>query len=117
MLKARLSLLLLMGALIGLFGQGMGYAAGPAFAPKVAASHAMPKGMDCADMASADKGMPRRPCKGPTIACMACVTPMTIAREWPVVERVIATQLAAAWPRSPMLIGLKLAPEPEPPTV
>lgn len=120
MLKARLSLLLLLGALFGLFGQGMAYAIGPTLAPTMAASHAKSDGMDCTDMASARKSMPDRPCKGLTLACIAqmgCVVPLSFDRERPVADRVNAPQLAATWPPSPKLAGLEIAPEPEPPTV
>lgn len=120
MLKTRLSLLLLMGALLGLFGQGMAYASGPAITPKVAATHAMPSGIDCPDMASAHKRSPERPCKGLTLACIAqmgCVVPMTFDPERPIAERARVAQLAATWPPAPMLAGREVAPEPEPPTV
>ena len=108
-----------MGALIGLFGQGMAYASGPAYTPKAAASRAMPGGMDCTDMASAQKRSPERPCKGLTLACIAqmgCVVPMTFDPQRPLVERAPVAQLAATWPPAPMLAGREVAPEPEPPT-
>ena len=119
MLKARISQLLLIGALLGLFGQGMAYAAGPTLAPKMAMSHAMPTGMDCAGMATRDQE-PEHPCKGLTLACIAqmgCVIPMTFEPERPALDRLIVPQLAATWPTSPMLTGLEIPPEPEPPTV
>lgn len=120
MLKARISLLLLLGALLGLFGQGMAYAAGPALAPKVAASHSMASGRDCADMASAQKQAPESPCKGITLACIAqmgCIIPMTFEPERPAAKRLSVPQLAATWPPSLILAGLEIAPDPEPPTV
>lgn len=118
MLKARLSLLLLLGALLGLFGQGMAYAAGPALAPAVE-TNAMSSGMDCGGMASEHKAKPAQPCKGLTLACIAqmgCVVPMTFADPARMTERSTPTQLAATWPRAPALVGLTFPPEPEPPS-
>ena len=119
MLKARLSLLLLLGALLGLLGQGMAYAAGPALAPAIEASHAMPSGMDCADMTSDHKAKPAQPCKGLTLACIAqmgCVVPMTFADSARMVERLTPARLNATWPRAPALVGRTVPPEPEPPS-
>ena len=119
-LKRRLSLLLLLGALLGLFGQGVALAAGPTFTPTMKASHAMPPGMDCSEMASPHKQAPKQPCKGMTLACIAqmgCTIPMTFEEPRALAEQAFASQLAATWPASPALAGLDVAPEPEPPTV
>ena len=119
-LKARLSLLLLLGALLGLFGQGMAYAAGPALAPAVEASQSMPSGMDCTEMSSVHKGKAAQPCKGLTMACIAqmgCAIPMTFDEPATMTTPVLASRLAATWPRASALAGLDIAPEPEPPTV
>ena len=118
-LKARLSFALLLGALIGLFGQGIAYAAGPSMAPIVAADHAMPDGTDCAGMDVANHSVPERPCRGLTLACIAqmgCVIPMTFEPEQPSAERVVDRRVAATWPPSPMLAGRETTPEPEPPS-
>jgi hypothetical protein len=118
--KRRLSLLLLLGALLGLFGQGMALAAGPTLAPTVEASHTMPAGMDCSEMAAPQKQSPKQPCKGLTLACIAqmgCTIPMTFEEPRPLTEHAYAPRLAASWPTSPVLAGLDVAPEPEPPTV
>lgn len=120
MLKRRLSLLLLLGALFGLFGQGVALAAGPTLAPAMGASHTMPAGMDCSEMAVPDMQASKQPCKGLTLACIAqmgCVIPMTFEEPRPLLERAYALRLAATWPTSPVLAGLDVAPEPEPPTV
>lgn len=119
-LKRRLSLLLLVGALFGLFGQGVALAAGPTLAQAMEASHAMPAGMDCSEMASPQKQAPKQPCKGMTLACIAqmgCTIPMTFEEPRPLMEHAYAPRLAAIWPGSPALAGLDIAPEPEPPTV
>lgn len=119
-LKARLSFLLLLGALLGLFGQGAAYAIGPAFAPAMEASHAMASGMDCAEMGSDHKSKPNQPCKGLTLACIAqmgCVVPMTLETPSALTERAPFPQLAAIWSAAPTLAGLTIPPEPEPPTV
>ena len=118
MLKARRSLLLLVGALLGLLGQGIAYAAGPSLSPKMAMSHVTPSRMDCAGMATPDPSS-EHPCKGLTLACIAqmgCVVPMTFEEPARVLKRSIASQIVI-WPASRALAGLNVAPEPEPPTV
>jgi hypothetical protein len=119
-LKARLSLFLLVGALLGLFGQGLAYAAGPRLAPRVEASHAMQPGTDCAGMTTPEKAAPEHPCKGLTLECIAqmgCIVPMTFAEPAPVMMRASAPRLPATWPTRIALPGLEVAPEPEPPAV
>ena len=120
MLKRRLSLMLLVGALFGLFGQGVAYATAPASATTMEATPAMSAGMDCPEMATAHKQVPKPPCKGMTLDCIAqmgCVVPMTFEEPRSMTEHVDASQLAATWPITPALAGLDVAPEPEPPTV
>jgi hypothetical protein len=117
-LKARLSLFLLVGALLGLFGQGLAYAAGPALAPVMEASHAMAPGMGCAGMMKTHKTTPEHPCKGLTLACIAqmgCVVPMTVVEPAPALVRAVTPQLAAIWAAPRALPGVEVAPEPEPP--
>lgn len=130
MLKTRLPLLLLLGALIGLFGQGIAYAAGQAILPRIASSHtttsaiggghARAAGMECADMANTPNSKPEHPCKGLTLACIAqmgCVMPMTCAEATPLAARSSPARLAASLPTLPALSGLVIVPEPEPPSV
>jgi len=120
MLKGRLSLMLLLGALFGLFGQGAAYAVSPALAPVIEANHTTSSGMDCAEMTSDGKSAPDRPCKGLTLACIAqmgCVAPMNFEGLAGLTERASFPQLAATWPTAKMLTGLTIPPEPEPPTV
>ncbi len=80
----------------------------------------MPAGMDCSEMAAPQKQSPKQPCKGLTLACIAqmgCTIPMTFEEPRPLTEHAYAPRLAASWPTSPVLAGLDVAPEPEPPTV
>jgi hypothetical protein len=119
-LKRRLSLLLLLGALFGLFGQGVAYASGPARGATMEVTHTIPAGMDCPEMAAEHKQTPEQPCKGLTLACIAqmgCVVPMTFEEPQATAQRAVVARLAATWPPSPVLAGLDVAPEPEPPTV
>lgn len=112
--------MLLLGALLGLFGQGIAYASAPARAATMEASHVMPAGMNCPEMATAHKQMPKQPCKGMTLACIAqmgCVIPMAFEEPRSMTDHAYASRLAATWPISPALVGLDVAPELEPPTV
>jgi hypothetical protein len=109
-----------LGALLGLFGQQAAYAGGPALNPTMEVSHAMPSGMDCAEMEGMRKATHEQPCKGLTLACIAqmgCMIPMTIH-----------DRLTLAAPRVPLppavyravdapLAGREITPELQPPTV
>jgi hypothetical protein len=116
--KRSLSLILLLGALLGLFGQAAAFAIGPrlgAAPPQVAAAPSMP--MDCAEMPQEDVEKPI-PCKGLTLECIAamgCVLPVMLGETGPLD---MANDEGAPLQRSsttPVLTGRSIAPEPYPP--
>jgi hypothetical protein len=121
--KRALRLFLLLGALIGLFGQGIAYAS---FAPPVSASKTMVEmadsGMseDCMKMMAQQQQPTQKPCKGMTLACIAamgCVVPMAVRNDEPALVTREASATLAFWPTVTVLRGTELAPEPEPPTL
>lgn len=123
-----IALMLLVGALTGLFGAQMAYAyAGPspvaAEKPMAMADHDM-TGMDCAEMmAPAKPQLPQdgtQPCKGMTLACIAQMgcTLALVLRGGPEPTAVAAAvPIVFALPPAPPLAGRSYAPEPEPPTL
>ncbi|MCP8891417.1 MULTISPECIES: hypothetical protein [Sphingomonas] len=119
-MKGHLSLLLLLGALVGLFGQQAAYAGGPALAPAMEASHAMPTGMDCAGTEGMPEATHEQPCKGLTLACIAqmgCMIPMTIQDRLPLTAPRVPLPPVAYRAVDAPLAGRDLMPELQPPTV
>lgn len=121
--KRALPFLLLLGALIGLFGQETAFARGPSMMKTVATEQHMAdmEGMNCAEMMAEpqppqDNGS--KPCKGMTLDCIAqmgCVLPIFL-KDGPAPERVApVASIPAFWPSMPRLVGRSYGPEPEPP--
>jgi hypothetical protein len=113
-----LPLLLLLGALIGLLGQGTAYARGPQ-APQPAATVAAIEGLSAECMEMMRKQPPaEQPCEETfdCIMAMGCTIPLLAAPELLVVDRMSfgGTQhfVSAVTPLS----GRSFGPEPEPPT-
>jgi hypothetical protein len=115
-------LLLLIGALIGLSGQGVAFAT---IVPTVSASATMSAssgaGMsdDCMKM-MAQQQPAQKPCKSMTLACMAgmgCIAPMALHNDAPMLLTRQINPVLGFWPITPILDGSALAPEPEPPTL
>jgi hypothetical protein len=116
--KRLLSLILLLGALLGLFGQAAAFAMSPPFTPATEATAVQSMPMDCAEMPQ--KEPEQTPCKGLTLDCIAamgCTLPTLLAEAGPLdlandegapIERSIST---------PVLTGRSIAPEPYPPTL
>jgi hypothetical protein len=116
--KNALRLFLLLGALIGLFGQAAAYASVP---PAVSAPMAM-SGMseDCMKMMAEQQQPAQKPCKGMTLDCIAamgCVVPMVLRNDAPALASHETDPTAAFWPTIIVLRGSELTPEPEPPTL
>ncbi len=112
-----LRLLLLVGALIGLFSQGLALA----HIPAPVASHSQQMSDDCmAMMAKAQQEKRQAPCKGITLDCIAmmgCVVSMTLPE--PVI---VAAALRSPAPIPGIAVARPLAtrtvaPEPEPPAL
>lgn len=121
-MKRLLSVVLLVGALLGLFGQQAALAAGPTWQPTgvaaVAADTASSETIDC--MKLMEQAPAKTPCEGLTIDCIAamgCMVPMTLASDPPALGGVLAYR--AAPPKTVLLVlaGRNVAPEPEPPTL
>jgi hypothetical protein len=116
--KRFLASLLLIGALIGLFGAELAFAHGvSAFATAPAKTMAMDA--DCMAMMAKQQPAPKeKPCKGLTLDCIAamgCVVPLMAAN--------LTGSLAAPrihgrpifWSATTVLAGKTFAPDPDPP--
>jgi hypothetical protein len=114
-MKGRFALLLLVGALLGLFGQQMAYAAGPSLVPAAPQTRTM---ADCA-MAMPERAA-KKSCKGLTLGCIAamgCVVPLARPQGPTPILRVALAPVAPTVPVVRRLHGIALHPEPDPPTV
>lgn len=120
--KRALHLFLLLGALIGLFGQAVAYASvQPTVSAPVAMSGMADSGMseDCMKM-MAQQQPQQKPCKGMTLACIAamgCVVPLVVRNDSPALASREAAPSLTFWPTIAVLRGSDLSPEPEPPTL
>lgn len=122
-----LKLALILGALIGLFGQAAAYAAMPMAGTHVAQpvrmDHAAMTGMDCAGMdmpapAKAPAHDPAAPCKG-TLACMiamGCVVPLVTPPGGPTLARHMVAVVPPVAATIAPLVGRSVGPELEPPS-
>jgi hypothetical protein len=122
--KSALRLLLLLGALIGLFGQAVAYASVQSAMPaQMTMSGIADSGMseDCMKMMAQQQQPTQKPCKGMTLACIAamgCVVPMAVRNDAaPALAVRPADPSLAFWPATTVLRGSEIAPEPEPPTL
>ena len=117
-MNRRLSLLLLIGALLGLFAQEGALAIAPAMPMQATTVAGAPMSADCAEMMGIDKSGHRKPCTGLTLDCIAkmgCALPLappTLTAS--VAEKVIVRGLHDPLPVR-QLSGRALGPEPEPP--
>lgn len=120
--KKAFHLLLLIGALIGLFGQEVAIATVvPVVNAQVSMTASSDTGMpdDCMKM-MAQQQPTKRPCKGMALACMAamgCIAPMAIRSDAPMLVARQINPMLAFWPITPILRGSDLAPDPEPPAL
>lgn len=123
-MKSRLSLLLLLGAILGLFGQEAVFARAVSFEPVHQTAPVTVQGMsaDCADMMGFAKPAPPatdKPCAGKSPDCMAkmgCAVPVALLPQHESdavvrVDRAVPRARAAA-----RLTGRDFVPEPDPPT-
>lgn len=117
-MKRMLRLLLVLGALLGLFGQGIAFAIRPAFPTGIEAGTSIAKNMDCPEMATMQQETPK-PCKGLTLACIAqmgCALPVVLKEPTAPLAGVAITPMPAIWPLPSTLAGRDIAPEPHPPS-
>ena len=111
-------LLLLLGALIGLFGVESAYAMGPRTAVAPAAVAGMDP--DCMEMMRKAPPVAPSPCKGMTLECIAamgCVVPVLVVDEVAAVAEPKAAMRQVFWPTTLPLAGSSPPPEQHPPTV
>src|SRR3546814_13459239 len=95
---------LLLGALIGLFGQAVAYASVPsAVSAPMAMSGMTDSGMsaDCMKMMAQQQQPAQKPCKGMTLACIAalgCVVPIDVRTDAPGLAGRAADTARPFWP-------------------
>lgn len=122
-MKRALHLFLLLGALIGLFGQAVAYASvQPAVSAPMTMSAMSNSGMseDCMEMMAQQQQPGQKRCKGMTLACIAamgCVVPMAVRNDAPALTAREASATLAFWTTITVLRGNNLTPEPEPPNL
>lgn len=124
-MKRLFALLLVVGAMTGLFGAQMAYAsgAGPIVEKSVAVADHTMAGMDCAEMMAPAKPQPPdhgpQPCKGMTLDCIAamgCVVPVLAGAAGLVATLPIAS-MEGYWTVTPVFVGGDRPPEQHPPTI
>ncbi|QOV94745.1 hypothetical protein IM701_04625 [Novosphingobium sp. ES2-1] len=110
--------LLLVGALLGLFGGQM--AAARSIPTAMSAPKAIAMDADCMAMMAKQQPAPeKKPCKGLTLDCIAamgCVAPLVAAD---LATGMLTSRIYGApgfWPTSTVLTGKSFAPDPDPPT-
>lgn len=113
-MRRALRIVLVMAAIIGLFGQTVAVAASPmGTVVQSTAPATMP--MDCLGMTQSGKSLP---CDRMTFGCitgMGCSIPVTLDARQPFVVRATAATTTPGWPVTPPLNGRSLQPEPHPP--
>ena len=117
-MKRLFASLLLLGALLGLFGAQL--AAAHSVPTAMTTPQAMAMDADCMAMMAKQQPAPeKKPCKGLTLQCIAamgCVVPLVAADPG---DSVAAARIYGApgfWPKTSVLAGKTFAPDPDPPT-
>jgi hypothetical protein len=118
-LKRIFCMLMMTGALLGLFAQSAAVAVGPAYvATHSAAGIATTTEMDCSKM-SPTQHQDTRGCKGLTLACIAhmgCGIPMTLEKSTAPEVGVPIAPMPAIWHVIPDPAGRGVPPELRPPS-
>lgn len=112
--------LLVLGALVGLFGQQAAYAAGTGRSTAVVTATITDASTEASDCMSTMTDEPDRPCGGLTLDCIAemgCVVPITLDSARPVLAELNFEKQQARLPLTFPLTGRMVPPEPEPPAV
>ncbi len=114
------SLLLLIGALLGLLAQEAAFASAPAISMSDTAIAAPAMSDDCAEMMGIDKSQGDKPCEGLTLDCIAkmgCALPAAVVS--PAMPLAVATHIPGLLDPLPVrrLNGRTIGPEPDPPLV
>jgi hypothetical protein len=112
-MKRPFAFLLLLGAMIGLFGQEMAFASSVRIT-RTSTHSAMMLGCTMPMVEQKQDG----PCKGLTLECiegMGCAIPLAHADEPAAIEPVSSVRIAPVATATKRLMGLHVLPEPEPP--
>lgn len=119
MLKRIFCLVMVTGALLGLFAQSAAMAVGPTYvATHSATSMSMTAEMDCSTMAPMQQD-DSKPCKGLTLACIAhmgCAIPMTLGDPPAPLGVSAIIPMPATWHVMPDRVGRGIPPELRPPS-
>lgn len=117
-MKRFLASLLLLGALLGLFGAQL--AAARSVPTAMTAPKAMAMDADCMAMMAEQQPAPeKKPCKGLTLDCIAamgCVVPLMTADLNGGLTKSRIHGAPGFWPQTSVLAGKTFAPDPDPPT-
>ena len=107
-----------MGALIGLLGAQLAYARGVHVTPSAPA--AMPMDADCMAMMAKQQPAPaQKPCKGPTLDCIATMGCVVALMGVDLAGGLDVRPIFGApgfWPATSVLTSETFAPDPDPPT-
>jgi hypothetical protein len=115
-MRRALQFVLVIAALLGLFGQTVAIASSTTAAIEATAPATMP--MDCVDMMRGNDNN-TIPCNRMTFACivgMGCAMPLTLDIGQPAVAEAIIAVGSPAWPSKPSMEGRSVAPDPHPPS-
>ena len=118
-----LKLVLLLGVMVGLFGQTMAMAAAPTCSATMRGMPAMHGATtaisnDCMDMCSGMKP-DSAPCKKMSLQCLAamgCTVPMFLEERPSTLSQTVLQKIAPTWPTVERLVGRSYGPEPDPPS-
>lgn len=116
--KRLLSLLLLIGAISGLFAQEVAFARAMPFATVEQSSASVQMSDECAEMMDLADQQPDKPCDGMTLECMAkmgCAVPLVLIPRLATGEAFEYRALAPPAATVASLVGRSLIPEPRPP--
>lgn len=117
-MKRRFSLLLLVGALLGLLAQEAAFASAPAMPTQRMELAAAAMSDECAEMMRADTSQGDKPCKGLTLDCIAkmgcALPPAVISLAMPLAAKSHSPGLLDPLPIR-RLNGRTIGPEPDPP--
>jgi len=117
--RRALRLLLLFGALLGIFGQQAAFAASERVVTVPAAVFQMSP--DCMEMMQDEQPQPaQKPCKGLTfdcIAAMGCIVPIILKEPAVPITAPLFVSSLAFWPTTSIFAGNEIPPEQHPPQI
>ena len=122
-MKFLLRYLLLLGAIVGLAGQGVAFATPLCSLMQVqqvsATAGSMADMPDC-EMGQHKTGKGATPCKDMTAGCLAmagCAALVAVDGFTPTLQPPPLVASLDLWPATPVLLGRNIAPDPDPPSV